>query len=134
MSGSKLYPDSNFDSDQNYASFNLHFEKNYLENIPGLTATKLNHVLTYLNNVKTEVDITQIHQISEEIDKNLQVISKMDNGNFYTYIVFGVTIGALVIAILAGSISACIVFSKYKGDTANKITELERLINTYKNC
>ena len=44
MSGNMLYPDSNFDSDQNYASFNLHFEKNYLEKIPGLTDTKLTHV------------------------------------------------------------------------------------------
>ena len=87
MSGKELYPDSNFDSDENYASFNLHFEKNYLEKIPGLTDTKLTHVFTYLDNVKTEIDITQIHQISEQLDKNLQIISKMDNESSFVYTV-----------------------------------------------
>ena len=62
---------------------------------------KLNYVLTYLHNEKTKVNVTQIHQISEEIDRNLQAISKMDTWNSYVYIVFGVTIGIIVLVVLA---------------------------------
>ena len=126
MSGKELYPDSNFDSDENYASFNLHFEKNYLEKIPGLTDTKLTHVFTYLDKVKTEVDITQIHQISEQLDKNLQIISKMDNESSFVYTVFGVAIGSIVFTILVGGIFVFMLLRNHK----SKLVQLESLLES----
>ena len=126
MSGKELYPDSNFDSDENYASFNLHFEKNYLEKIPGLTDTKLTHVFTYLDKVKTEVDITQIHQISEQLDKNLQIISKMDNENSFVYSVLGAAIGSIVLTILVGGIFVFMLLRNHK----SKLVQLERLLES----
>ena len=72
MNRRTFYPDSNFDSRENHASFDLHFHKSYLENIPGITSSKLAHIFTLVDTIKTEVDISEIHQISQQIEKNLQ--------------------------------------------------------------
>ena len=106
----------------------MHFEKNYLEKIPGLTDTKLTHVFTYLDKVKTEVDITQIHQISEQLDKNLQIISKMDNESSFVYTVFGVAIGSIVFTILVGGIFVFMLLRNHKSTTSSKLAELETLL------
>ena len=104
-----FYPDSNYDSDENYSSFDLGFEKNYLEKIPGITETKLTHIFTLLDKVKTDVDITQIHQMSVQIDKNLEDW----NNSFTNPLLYG-TIVALAITFLVGGISIYFLFRMYK--------------------
>jgi hypothetical protein len=106
-----FYPDSNYDSDENYSSFDLGFEKNYLEKIPGITETKLTHIFTLLDKVKTDVDITQIHQMSVQIDKNLEL---WWNNSFTNPLLYG-TIVALAITFLAGGISIHFLFTKVNG-------------------
>ena len=53
ISGNMLYPNSNFDSGDNYVNFDLHFETDYPKKLPGMTDTKLPHVLSHIDNVKT---------------------------------------------------------------------------------
>ena len=96
-----FYPDSNFDSRENHASFDLHFHKSYLENIHGITSTKLEHIYALVDTVKTEVDISEIHQISQQIEKNLQ----------YSMLQYS-TAGGSGLMILALVISICILFRK----------------------
>ena len=96
-----FYTDSNFDARENHASFDLHFHKSYLENIHGITSTKLEHIYGLVDTVKTEVDISEIHQISQQIEKNLQ----------YSMLQYS-TAGGSGLIILALVISICILFRK----------------------
>ena len=96
-----FYTDSNFDARENHASFDLHFHKSYLENIHGITSTKLEHIYALVDTVKTEVDISEIHQISQQIEKNLQ----------YSMLQYS-TAGGSGLIILALVISTCILFRK----------------------
>ena len=77
--------------------------------IPGITETKLTHIFTLLDKVKTDVDITQIHQMSVQIDKNLEVW----NNSFTNPLLYG-TIVALAKTFLVGGISIYFLFRMYK--------------------
>ena len=105
ISGNMLYPNSNFDSGDNYVNFDLHFETDYLKKLPGMTDTKLLHVLAYLENVKTEVDVTEIHQFSQQLKKHDQAFKKIDSGNEFIYKVFGGLCGLVLLTLFIGGIS-----------------------------
>ena len=113
MNRRTFYPDSNFDARENHASFDLHFHKNYLENIPGITSSKLAHIFTLVDTIKTEVDISEIHQISKQIEKNLQF-------SMWQYGTAGGT-GFIIVALV---ISVCVLFRK-TNKTDSKIKEIE---------
>ena len=78
--------------------------------------------------MKTEVDITQIHQIREQLDKNLKIISKMDNESSFVYTVFGAAIGSTVFTILVGGIFVFMLLRNHKSNTSSssKFAQLER--------
>ena len=118
-----LYPDSNFDSGDNYVNFDLHFETNYLKKLPGITDTKLPHVLAYLENVKTEVDVTEIHQFSQQLGRNDQDFEKIDSGNEFIYKIFGGICGLVALTLIIGGISLYFFFKSH----ASRIQVLEGL-------
>ena len=111
--GSMLYPDINFDSEENYISFNLPFEKdNITQILPGMTETKLDDAMAYLHEVQTDVDVTELHQFSKMIHKNLQFNSRMDNQSSFSNIVLVVAISGILQGLLFGAISYYILSKK----------------------
>ena len=65
-----------------------------------MTETKLDNAMAYLHEVQTDVDVTELHQFSKMIHKNLQFNSRMDNQSSFSNIVLVVAISGILQGLL----------------------------------
>ena len=77
-----------------------------------MTETKLDNAMAYLHEVQTDADVTELHQFSKIIHKNLKFNSRMDNQSSFSNIVLVVAISGILQGLLFGAISYYILSKK----------------------
>ena len=104
-SGNELIPDEDYESEEIYTSFNLHFETNYVQKISGMDDEKVHEVMKYLNKINQSIPISEVHQVSQIIEKEKKMTSKLDGifddlmGTFNIFGGLGIGSSVLVVCV-----------------------------------